>query len=126
MDDDPDYRALCAAAPNERARAIAAGRFGALAGAGSESHAWVRAWHAEWERRLPEPPDQADAAFAAAAAGQGWLLRRSLQARLSLLLRRATLEPAAAFIHIALCALDLERLRGELLGRALFVQGRVA
>jgi hypothetical protein len=140
MDDDPDYRALCAATPNERAKAIAAGRFGALAGAGSQPHAWVRAWHAEWERRLPEPPDQADdalsqvtaavrkhgAAFAAAAAGQGWLLRRSLQARLSLLLRRATLEPAAAFIHIALCALDLERLRGELLGRALFAQGRVA
>ena len=140
MDDDPDYRVLCAAAPNERPKAVAAGKFGALAGAGSEPHSLVRAWHAEWERRLPTPPGQADdalsqvkaavlkhaAAFAAAPAGQGWLLRRSLQARLSLLLRRATLEPAAAFIHVVLCALDLERLRGELLGRALFPQGRVA
>jgi hypothetical protein len=43
-----------------------------------------------------------------------------------LLLRRATLEPAAAFIHVALCALDLERLRGELLSRLLFAQRQVA
>ena len=42
-------------------------------------------------------------------------LRQSLRARLSLLWRRATLEPALAFIHVALCAIDLERLRGELL-----------
>ena len=55
------------------------------------------------------------AAFAAAPPGPGGPLRRALQARLSLLLRRAALEPAAAFIHLALCALDLERLRGELL-----------
>ena len=33
-----------------------------------------------------------------------------------------TLEPAAAFIHLALCALDLERLRGELLRRVLFAR----
>jgi hypothetical protein len=45
---------------------------------------------------------------------------------LSLLLRRATLEPAAAFIHVAISALDLERLRGELLSRALFPRARVA
>jgi hypothetical protein len=53
-------------------------------------------------------------------------LRRALQARLSLLLRRATLEPAAAFIHLALSALELERLRGELLVRKLFMNAKVA
>ena len=60
------------------------------------------------------------AAFAAATPGPGTQLRRALQARLSLLMRRATLEPAAAFIHLALSALELERLRGELLARKLF------
>jgi hypothetical protein len=98
------------------------------------------AWRAEWERRLPQSLAQGEtslsrlavevrkhgAAFAAAPPGPGWLLRRSLQARLSLLLRRTALEPAAAFIHVALCALDLERLRGELLGRALFAHRRPA
>lgn len=140
MDRDPAYDALCAAPAAERAAAIAAGPLGPLARAWSAPESIARAWHAEWERRLPQPPGGADdslrqvadalrehgAAFAAAAPGPGWLLRRSLQARLSLLLRRATLEPAAAFAHVALCALDLERLRGELLSRVLFPRARVA
>ena len=65
-------------------------------------------------------------AFAAAAPGTGALLRRTLQARLALLLRRATLEPAAVFIHLALSALDWERLRAELLRRAWFPRWKVA
>jgi hypothetical protein len=95
-------------------------------------------WQAEWERRLPQPLGDADgslpqviaalqqhgAAFAAAPPGLGGLLRQALRARLLVLLRRATLEPAAAFVHIALCALDLERLRGELLRRSLFPNAR--
>ena len=63
-----------------------------------------------------------DRAFVAADPAQGWVLRGSLRAQLSLLLRRATLEPAAAFIHLALCALDLERLRAELLIRYVFAR----
>jgi hypothetical protein len=39
-----------------------------------------------------------------------------------LLLRRAALHPAAAFIHLALCALDLERLRAELVRRIVFAR----
>jgi hypothetical protein len=140
MDDDPDYAALCAAPPAGRAAVVAAGRFGPLASAWSAPASMGRAWTAEWQRRLPRPLGgsedslaqvaaalrQHDAAFAAAAPGPGWLLRRSLQARLSLLLRRAALEPAAAFAHVALCALDFERLRGELLSRVLFARARVA
>ena len=41
-------------------------------------------------------------------------------------MRRATLEPAAASIHLALTALELERLRGELLLRALFPRWKPA
>jgi hypothetical protein len=46
--------------------------------------------------------------------------------RLALLYRRATSNPAAAFIFLALCALDMERLRGELLRRAIFPRFGVA
>jgi len=54
-------------------------------------------------------------------------MRRALAVRLSLLYRRATLDPAVAFIFLALSALDMERLRGELLRRALFPRlGRLA
>lgn len=140
MRDDPDLRTLCEVPANERHKALAASSLGTLASAWSTPAALAHAWQAEWERRLPQPLSNADdslrlvvaaitshgAAFAAAPPGPGGQLRRSLEARLALLLRRATLQPAAAFIHIALCALDLERLRGELLGRALFPNARVA
>jgi hypothetical protein len=140
MQDDPEIRALCAVPGAEQAAALAAGPLAPLAGAWPAPESMASAWRAEWQRRLPQPLGDAQdslaqvaatvrrhgAAFAAAPPGPGSLLRRSLQARLSLLLRRAALEPAAAFIHIALCALDLERLRGELLGRALFAHRRRA
>lgn len=132
MCDDADWRVICQRPVTERAGALAEGAFASLAAVGATPV--MRAWWAEWQRRRPRPMGGADdalrqlmatlqahgAAFAAAPPGPGGLLRRALQARLSLLLRRATLEPALAFIHLALCALDLERLRGELLARALF------
>lgn len=132
MQGDADWATVCKLPVNERAGALAEGRFAVLASAGAAP--LLPAWWAEWLRRLPHPLGGADdalrqlvatlqahgAAFAAAPPGPGGLLRRALRARLSLLLRRATLEPALAFIHLALCALDLERLRGELLARALF------
>jgi hypothetical protein len=155
MRQDPDYRALCDTAPGmhpaERAAAWSRGPFGPLfralprapdeAESAAAPHPLAQAWLDEWRRRAPRSPEGAQetlgqlqrllrahgTAFEAAPAGQqAWLLRRSLQARLALLLRRSTLEPAAAFIHLALCALDLERLRGELLSRALFPHARVA
>ena len=64
--------------------------------------------------------------FAQASASEGWLSRAALRSRLSLLLRRVGLEPAAAFIHLALWALELERLRAELLRRVLFAPWKVA
>jgi hypothetical protein len=54
------------------------------------------------------------------ALRDGTPLRRALQAKLTLLFRRAMLDPAAAFVFLAQIALDLERLRGELLRRAAF------
>jgi hypothetical protein len=140
MHDDPDYRPLCAVPPGQRTAAVASGKFRPLAAAWSEPASLAHAWQTAWERRVPQRTHDAEDslsqiagallahgnAFAAAAPSAGALLRRSLQARLSLLLRRVTLEPAAVFIHIALCAIDFERLRGELLRRALFPHGQVA
>lgn len=138
MLDDADYRPLCVAATGQHA-AVATGRFAPLAAGWSEPAALARAWHIAWRRLVPQRARDAEdglqqvtaallahgGAFGAAPPGSGALLRRALQSRLSLLLRRTTLEPAAVFIHIALCALDFERLRGELLRRALFQHGQV-
>lgn len=96
--------------------------------------AWLlRHWIASWrallprvaparaiERILAPPLQQHLAAFTAPDAVDGWAMRRELEARLSLLWRRHPAEPVAAFIHLALVALEGERLRGELARRAAF------
>jgi hypothetical protein len=136
MRDDSSWRELCAAEPGARASRLAAGPLAALAVAWSAPHTLAQAWQGEWQRRWPPHRRASDGtlqrlvrtlleqerAFVAADPAQGWVLRGALRARLALLLRRATLEPAAAFIHLALCALDLERLRAELLRRLVFAR----
>ncbi len=138
--DDAAWQALGGAAPQARQALLADGRWSALAAAWAEPHRLVHAWVAEWLRRAPSAGAEADAAlrelldtlrrhfaaFAAAPPGSGEALRRDLQQRLRRLLRRATLLPAVGFVHLALCALDLERLRGELLRRMLFTRVKVA
>ncbi len=133
MQAEPWLRWLCAAEPAARAATLGGSDAAALAPAWAAPGTLGAAWWREWERLLPRPLQADDSlrtvvallqahgdAFAAAPPGPGMLLRRSLQARLTPWLRRAAAEPAAAFVHLALCALDLERLRGELLRRALF------
>jgi len=138
--DDEVWRELAVAAPPARGAVLAAGPQAPLASAWPTPHALGRAWLAAWRPRLPRSLGDADRAldelvrvllgharaFATAAPSQGWSLRSDLQARLSHLLHRAALQPASAFIHIALSALDLERLRGELLRRVLFRNWTVA
>ena len=138
--DDGAWAELLATPPPQRAALLATGPLAPLAPAWAAPQTLARAWRTEWQRRLPRQPKPADdalgqlvqmfdehhEAFVEAAPAQGWLLRGALYARLSLLLRRAALEPAAAFIHLALCALDLERLRGELLRRMLFKSWKLA
>jgi hypothetical protein len=125
---DPPCRALLdgAAPAADPARAL-------LDAASAEPQRLLPLWRDEWLRRLPHTAGRAElqarllpllaehaAAFGAPQAGDGWALRRSLQARLVLLLRRLLVEPGAAFVHLALSALEFERLRGELLRRAAF------
>ncbi len=138
--DDAAWKALGEAAPQARAPLLAGGRWSALATTWAEPQRLARAWVAEWLHRAPWAGAEAGtslrelldtlqrhfAAFAAAPPGSGEAMRRELQQRLRRLLRRATLLPTTGFVHLALCALDLERLRGELLRRVLFSHVRVA
>jgi len=116
------------------------GPLAALAATWSEPDGLVRAWRAEWQRRIPAAARsdralldafarvvaQHHAALAEPAARDGVLPRRTLVSRLALLYRHAISDPAAAFIFLALSALDMERLRGELLRRAIFPRFGVA
>jgi hypothetical protein len=102
-------------------------------------HELLPLWRAEWRRRLPLAAGsqgidthlapllaQHAGAFAAPQAVDGWALRRQLQSRLVLLLRRTLVEPVTAFVYLALSALECERLRGELVRRAAFPRSGVA
>ncbi len=104
-----------------------------LAAARGDPDRLASLWRAEWQRRLPVRLSASGrladlvrvlaehlAAFREPLQPEGWALRRALHARLTQLFRRATLEPAAAFIFLALSALDCERMRGELLRRVVF------
>jgi hypothetical protein len=46
--------------------------------------------------------------------------RQALLSKLTTAFRKYSFQPAAAFCHLALVALDLEMLRGDLLRRKLF------
>lgn len=94
-------------------------------------------WIAGWRARIPpggggDPPllDAVARAVAAHAASMrdpaladGTAALRALEARLARLFRRATLDPAAAFAFLGLSAIDLTRLRGEIVRRAAFPGG---
>jgi hypothetical protein len=87
-----------------------------------------REWLDEFRRRWPAGDGDARAAmeelvalverhvasFARTPLDDAWPRRLALQAHLQSLFRRHALVPAAAFAHLALVALDLERLRAEL------------
>lgn len=64
--------------------------------------------------------------FRHAAPHEAVPLRAGFASRLALLLRRHPLEPTGAFAWLALHALDLERLRGELARRVAFPEARIA
>ena len=132
--DDPLGAALRegGAAQGDRTRGMA-GPATLLAAARGEPDRLASLWRAEWHRRLPvrvvasarlgdlvRVLTEHAAAFREPLQPEGWALRRALHARLTQLFRRATLEPAAAFIFLALSALDCERLRGEILRRVVF------
>jgi hypothetical protein len=92
--------------------------------------AWLARWRALWPsggdddehamRSLVEAVESHLAHFARAPLDEAWPLRRALQARIERLFRRFALTPAAAFAHLLLVALDLERLRAEIVARAAF------
>ena len=140
MREDPIYRYLCADDAATRTSALLANPLAPLAPAWSGPERLFAAWRAEFVRRLPRHRlagtpllerlvamlEQHVAAFARAASSDGWPLRRALQARLAALFRRATLDAAEAFAFLALAALDIERLRGELVRRAAFPQSLLA
>jgi hypothetical protein len=92
--------------------------------------AWLEEWRCRWPREADEDTLALEELarlfarhfprFAALAVDEAWTLRRDLERQLAVRFRRYALTPVAAFAYLALAALELERLRGQLVVRAAF------
>ena len=129
---DPALAALCEAAP-ERAARLAKSPLAQLVTADARPPAgrWLAAWQAAWPARSAAERRSLDTLIRIAASHFEQLAsaspqdrsapyRRDLATALARAFRRAAATPAAVFCHLALVALDLERLRGGLVRRRLF------
>ena len=93
------------------------------------SDAWLELWQRQWpgHTRLHAGMTRLGSLFqahikmlSAHHRGNTAQQREALTAQLQAVFRRYSFQPAAACAHLALVALDLEQLRGELVSRALF------
>ena len=92
--------------------------------------AWQQHWQSLWPamdatsrralHRISTILRQHLEAFPESQPQQAWREREFLARTLVTLFRRYTQQPAAVFLHLALVALDFERLRGNIMQRALF------
>jgi hypothetical protein len=92
----------------------------------------------EWRRRWPSAGGDPGleevarhvrahlASFRIALPHEAQALRRGFEARLLALFRRHPVQPASAFAWLAVAALDLERMRGEIERRIAFPEARIA
>ena len=90
--------------------------------------AWTEHWHSLWpnkkyKRSINELISLIDLyllTFEQISSQPGRESSEILAARLCILFRQFSYQPAAIFIHLALIALDIERLRSNILQRCLF------
>ncbi len=97
---------------------------------------WHRGWRERWPATSAESRRRLDRlavlvarhleAFRHAPPDAAWDLRQILRSALRLDLHRNPLQPAMVFAYLGLVFLDLERLRGELVGRVLFAPEQTA
>jgi hypothetical protein len=136
MRDDASLGHLATAEPDRRREALTASVMGgiadALTGGVAPMVAWLNGWAANWpevgsgvarsllEIRAAFERHYETIRLNPAGHPVGPRLRAPLLARLNTLFRRHSGQIAAVFAHIGLMSLDLERMRGGLVIRALF------
>ncbi|EGV16035.1 hypothetical protein [Thiocapsa marina] len=96
---------------------------------------WQAAWHERWPACRGRCRRDLDGfsrliqahleRFRGAPPASAWELREALRDRLRADLHLHPVQPVALFAYLAIVFLDLERLRGALLSRALFDGGRL-
>jgi hypothetical protein len=129
---DPSLERLLSEGGALRPEALREGDWACLAAAWDAGVELREAWTAEWVRRWPQGSQRSAVALdrlqrlvqrhtaallARGSAHAAWEARRGLAAALAYQFRRQFMQPAAAFVHLLRVALELERLRAELVAR---------
>ena len=133
MPDDPALRHFAIDNHRQRIEALRAAGQSHLVQAWQQGRPLYEAWYDNWRHQWPGPArlhksmDQLGRLLSRRFVGHGSgnaastrQQREALSSRLTVLFRNSSFQPAAAFAHLALVALDLEMLRGDLLSRKLF------
>ncbi|HYA06871.1 MAG TPA: hypothetical protein VEF90_13360 [Xanthobacteraceae bacterium] len=134
MQQDPAFAELAQADLQKRNAALANSPLNALVASNGRGPMLAARWYARWRSLWPRRRADNRALLDLAAAINAHVerldraglqetsapYRRDLARRLTRLFRRHSGSPAALFCHLALVALDLERLRGDLIRRRLF------
>jgi len=135
MFDDPVLKGLASENMAMRQAALRESAIGPLYTAWRRGQALPDAWRERWQSLWPADAPSLYTAGLERVAGliashrERFIelrpeftdqARQQLAQRLQLAFRRLASQPAAAFLHLALVSLDIERLRGELARRVLF------
>ena len=140
MLDDPELRHFASENGKRRMDAIQASGYGYLVQAWQQGEPLYDAWHDHWQHQWPGPARLNLAmkqlgrlllrhirVHGSGSGGSTRQQREVLLSKLTAAFRNYSFQPAAALAHLALVALDLEQLRGDLLSRKLFAEStRVA
>lgn len=134
---DPALKGFATADPRRRVEALQDSDCGVLLQAWQQRRPLLDGWIQRWRNLWPGAPAAVTAPLEQLAVQlQGYLedmrredtdagsqrTREVLAAKLGYEFRRHSHQPAAAFLHLALVGLDLQRLRGALVRRALFAK----
>ena len=133
IQDDPELKAMGCLPVNARLDAIRQSDcnifYAAWQAGASLPDAWLAHWRSLWPKAarhdhrleaLGKALGQYLRVLQADTGGSVQVRYETLRSQLNSAFRRDSFKPAAVFIHLALTALELTRLRGELLVRQLF------
>jgi hypothetical protein len=131
---DPVLKPFTGIHHEQRNAALLQSQYAPMVHAYREGLPLLDVWNARWQQLWPGPRAGERASlqqlqtllrqhlvsFMEEAPGSAWRQRQQLAARLGVLFRAFRYQPAAVFSHLLLVALDVERLRGDILQRRLF------
>jgi len=131
--EDSELRGFAGVQPNQREEALLDSPYAYLQQGWNRGASLPRAWHTAWQATWPRRQGSTtalqqlgerllDQIEAAVNPGRGSITARRawLVQRLTAAFRRHGFDPASAFIHLALVAVDLDQLRSDLASRAVF------